>query len=299
MLAPSASGHAVRAYAPGSPRHGRPSPSSRPKPRLDEHLVEPEVTRDEIVRGERMVAQPSAPEHGDRHFGIDYVLGAHVKAEYVGSTDLLTRFGPKSDFATDTCIRRRGIDPKTEDRYLEEVAFEVANTQSESALKTRAEDITKRGVRRFFAIFVNKGEVAEWSRKKGCFVPLAADAQITDPTLAAPLHVRALLDAAEADNGVARALLSKNNPVLAAAQEMQREEGRKEGREKSREEGREEGLLAAKAAAVLAVLATRKLTPGPELRQAILTCKSARTLDRWLKRAVTAATVDEVVGRSR
>ncbi len=195
-------------------------------PGLDEHLVKPEVTRDEIVRGERMVAMPSLPEHGDRHFGIDYVLGAHVKADYVGSTDLLTRFSVESNFATDTCIRRNGVNAETGERYLEEVAFEVVNTQSAKALRIRAEDLTARGVRRVFAIVVKKGEVAEWSSEKGRFVALAKDAEIVDPTLATPLPVRALLDAAEADNGVARALLSKNNPVLAAAQKKQREEGR-------------------------------------------------------------------------
>jgi len=279
MLAPSAYGHAVRAYAPGAERVSMPG--------LDDHLVKPEVTRDEIVRGERMVAMPSLPEHGDRHFGIDYVLGAHVKSEYVGSTDLITRFSPGSDFATDTCIRRGGTDPSTGGRYLEEVAFEVVNTQSASELRVRAEDVTARGVRRFFGIFVKKGLVAEWSSKKGTFVPIAPDGEIADPTLATPVSVRALLDAAEADNGVARALLSKNNPVLVAA------------REKEREEGREEGLLQGKASSLLAVLAAREMAPSPEVRQAIAACKSARTLDRWLKKALTARSADEVVQPTR
>jgi len=45
-----------------------------------------------------------------------------------GSTDLLTRAGPGSDFATGTCIRRSGIDPRTGSRYLEEVAFESSTS---------------------------------------------------------------------------------------------------------------------------------------------------------------------------
>jgi len=40
------------------------------------------------------------------------------------STELLTRAGPRSDFATDTCVCRSGIDPRTGSRYLEELAFE-------------------------------------------------------------------------------------------------------------------------------------------------------------------------------
>jgi len=90
-----------------------------------------------------VVAMPSLPEHGDRHFRIDYVLGAHVKAEYVGSTDLITRFSSASDFATDTCIRRSGEDPKTGERYLEELAFEVVHTQPLKDIRARAEDLTK------------------------------------------------------------------------------------------------------------------------------------------------------------
>ena len=283
LRAPSHSGHAAQAYAPGA---GRVS-----TPRLDDHLVRPEVTRDEVVRGERMVAMPSRPEHGDRHFRIDYVLGGHVSPGYTGSTDLLTRFGQKSDFATDTCIRRTGKDPATGDRYLEEVAFEVVHTQSMADLRARAEDLTARGVRRFFAILVKKGEVAEWSGKSGRFLTLDAAGEIADPTRATPVRVRALLDAAEADNGVARALLSKKNPVLEAVQEEKREEGR--------EEGREQGALDAMANAVLAVLEARKLSPSEDVRRTIAECKSTRTLDRWLRKAVTAKTAEEIVQRRR
>ena len=241
MLAPSADRGANQAYAPGAESGGRAAraPSSYG---LDQHLVKPEVTRDEVVRGERVVAMPSRPEHGDRHFGLDYVLGAHIKREYVGSTDLITRFGPKSDFATDTCIRKTGKNPKTGERYLEEVAFEVVHTQTARDIQVRAEDVTARGVRRFFAIFVKKGEVAEWSAKRGEMVALDPEGEIADRTLATPVRVRALLDAAEADNGVARALLAKNNPVLRVEQERARGEGLLEGVAKGLQEGVAKGL---------------------------------------------------------
>lgn len=275
VLAPSSSGHAHHARAPGA--------GSRPMPRLDEHLVRPEVTRDEIVRGERVVAMPSLPEHGDTHFGLDYVLGAHVARGYVGSNDLLTRFSHESDFATDTCIRRKGKDPATGDRYLEEVAFEIVNTQSAASIRARAEDVTARGVRRFFAIFVKKGEVAEWSVEEHRFVPVDPSAEIRDPTLAVPLTVQALLDAAEADNGVARALLAKKNPVLLA------------DRQKQIEKGVEKGILQGKIAALLAVLEARALPVSDEVRRTITACTSARTLDRWLKQAVTAASAAEAI----
>lgn len=255
-------------------------------PKLDEHLVKPEVTRDEMVRGERVVAMPARPEHGDRHFGLDYVLGAHIRSGYVGSSDLLTRFGEQSDFATDTCIRKAGKNPATGERYLEEVAFEVVHTQSAKSIRTRAEDISKRGVRRFFAVFVKRGEVAEWSANDKAFVTLDPDGTIDDPTLATPVPVRALLDAIEADNGVARALLAKNNPVLEAELGRLREEALAKEKESRFEE---------KAAAVLAVLHARGLPVTPELEEALRSCRDMRVLDEWLRNAATAASAAEVV----
>lgn len=204
-------------------------PASRELPPVDERLVESE-TREQLVRGRRVLAMPANPPHGDRHFKLDYVIGAHVREGYIGSTDLLTRASASSDFATDTCIRRAGIDPRTDTRYLEELAFEVVNEQSLRDVTEQAEDLTARGVRRIVAIFVKKGEVCEWSAKSGAWQKLNPEASFSDPTLARPLRVQELLDAAEADNAVARALLAKRNPVVLKAQEESRAEGKAEGK---------------------------------------------------------------------
>lgn len=229
--------------APGSAGAGGAAlrlPGSQDVPRIDERLVEPE-TREEIVRGRRVLAMPAHPPHGDRHFELDYVIRACLREGYIGSTDLLTRSSVSSDFATDTCVRRAGIDPRTGTRYLEELAFEIVNEQSLRDITERAEDLTARGVRRVIAIFVQKGEVSEWSVKDGTWRKLDPDAPFSDPTLLRPLRVRELLDAAEADNAVALALVTKGNPVLIKMQEESRAEGRKEGRK----EGEATGLRAA------------------------------------------------------
>ena len=52
-------------------------PSAREPPPIDARLVPPE-TREQLVRGRRVVAMPANPPHGDRHFKLDYVIGAHV-----------------------------------------------------------------------------------------------------------------------------------------------------------------------------------------------------------------------------
>ncbi|MBK8253128.1 MAG: hypothetical protein IPK82_10735 [Polyangiaceae bacterium] len=285
------SGHSVQAYAPGA---GSPRSSER-YPELDAHLVKPEVTRDEVVRGRRVVALPSAPEHGDPHFRLDYVIAAHLKQGYTGSTDMITRFSERSDFATDTSIRRSGIDPATGKRYLEEVAFEVVHTQSLKDMRERAEDLTARGVRRMFAIFVKRQVVAEWASADGKFLDLAADASITDETLSAPFPVRALLNAAESDNGVAMALLAKNNPVLAANIQAQREKALQEGREEGIDKGIEKGVVAGQQNALLTILKARNLPISSAAQQAIRACNNLQTLERWVQKALTVKSAEELV----
>lgn len=211
--------------------------SAEPRPYVDERLVEPE-TREEMVRGRRVHAAPAKPEHADRHSELDYVVRAHVAQGYRSSSDLLTRAHPHSDFATDACVRREGIDPRTGFRYLEELAFEVVNAQSLRDMTTRAEDLTHCGVRRIFAILVKKGEVFEWSPADARWRLVEHDEEIEDPTLVRPLPARALLDAAEADDAVAHALKAKNNPVIADT----RAEGFAQGHARGLAQGRIEML---------------------------------------------------------
>lgn len=223
LLAPPTSGSSSALRLPGESE-------STAWPRVDDHLVTPE-TREELVRGRKMVAVPANPPHGKQHFALDYVLGAHISDGYQGATELLTRVGPDSNFATDTCIFRKGIDPSTGARWLEELAFEIVAEQSMRDITERAEDLSARGVRRLIAIFVKKGEVCEWLPSKGQWRVLGLDSELTDPTLRRPLKVRALLDAAEADNAVVEALKAKGNPRLAELEAASRREGRRKGRE--------------------------------------------------------------------
>lgn len=183
-----------------------------PWPPVDDHLVEPEVTRDEMIRGRKVVAAPVQAPHADQQARRAYVVQAHVRPGYVVAMELLTRMAPGSDFATDVCIRRAGTDPKTGRRYLEEVAFEVVSEQSHRDIREKAEDMEARGVRRVFGIFIETGEVKEW---RGGWQTLPPDSHIDDGTLSRPLPLVAILDPAAADMAVVQALLNKNNPALA------------------------------------------------------------------------------------
>lgn len=205
-----------------------------PHPRLDDHLV-PGETREEMLRGELIYAAPAKEPHADRHNELDYVVRAHIKSGYIASTDLLTRAGPGSDFATDTAVRKSGIDPESGTRYLEELAFEIVSTQSTRHITMRTEDLSNRGVRRLLAIFVARNEVCEWSTNEHRFVPLSLDSQLDDPTLARPIPIRALLDAALADDAVVDALDTKGNRRLREIKAHEHRVGL--------ESGREQGLL--------------------------------------------------------
>ncbi len=261
------------------PRSPRPAmrdprePARATAPAVDDHIVTPE-TREEILRGKRLYAAPSLPEHGDPHFRLDVALGTHTRAGYVGSTDLLTRAADDGDFATDSCVRREGIDPATGRRYLEELAFEVVNTQRLSEVTGKAEELTARGVRRIFAIFTRKGVVSEW--RDGDWDALGLDAHIDDACLATPLPVEALLRASALGAAAVRGLLARGEP------ELKRLLAEHEARGEARGEGH------ARREALRLILRARgvALTEADEARLAA--CDDAATLDGWMTRAATA-----------
>jgi len=249
-------------------------------PRLDDHLVVPEVTRDEIIKGRRVVAMPALAPHGDQNSELDFVLRGLVAPGYQVSTDLLTRVAKDSDFASDTSIRRKGEDPATGTRYLEEIVFEVVSTQSERDVRDKAEEMQGRGVRRIFAVFV-KGprRVCEWSPKSRRWQPLDGGTRIEDPCLVTPLAVSALLDAALADNAVVEALIAKKNPVLLNREAAAAAEGRAKG----------------KAESILKFLEARGIAVSQAQREEILRCNDLERQDRWSLRAAVAASADELI----
>src|SRR5262245_2387868 len=174
--------------APGAADHSLHLPGQRSSPPVDEHLVEPEVTRDEIIGGRRVIAMPAKEPHATLQFQLDYVLEPHIASGYIGAADLLTRVDVDSDFASDACVYRDEVDPQTGTRYLEELAFEVVSEQSEADVMEKASRMHRRGVRRIFAIFV-KGErrVGEWSAESRSWRFLEPSSHIEDPCLKVPL----------------------------------------------------------------------------------------------------------------
>ena len=258
--------------APGASGHSQRLPGGCPFPPLDEHLVEPEVTRDEIIGGRRVVAQPAREPHATRQFMLHFVLSPHIASGYTGAADLITRFDVDSDFATDACVYKSGIDPQTGTRHLEEIAFEVVSEQNEADVMEKAVRMHRRGVRRIFAIF-SEGDprVCEWAADTRSWRLLDLSSHIEDPCLKVPLKVAALLDAAAANQAVVEALAAQGDPTI-----------------RKRE-------AAAKAKTILLVLEARGLAVSPSQQEEILRCDDLDRLDHWARRAALASSAGEVL----
>jgi flagellar biosynthesis/type III secretory pathway protein FliH len=147
---------------------------------------------------------------------------------------------------------------------------------------------------------------------------------LRDRVLALPLPFDALVHMAKSDDAVARALLAKKNPVIDAAIREGRAEadaqgraageakgraegeakgraegeakGRAAGEAKGRAEGEAQGAVRGKADALLKLLRARALRVSSRDRARISSCVDGRRLDRWIRRAVTARTVRDVLG---
>ncbi len=258
--------------APGASGPSLRSPGQRSFPPVDEHLVQPEVTRDEIIGGRRVVAMPAKVPHATRQFKLDYVLEPHIAPGYVGAADLLTRVDVDSDFASDACVFKDEVDPQTGTRYLEEIAFEVVSEQNEQDVTEKALKMHRRGVRRIFAIFV-KGErrVCEWSADVRSWRLLDPSSYIEDPCLEVPLRVVALLDAAAANQAVVEALAAQGDPTIR----------------------RREAAVVAKT--IFSILDARGIAVSPSQREEIRSCDDLDRLDRWVRRAALASSVAGVL----
>ena len=223
------------------------------------------------------------------------LLEAYCAAGYNAASDMLTRTGLREDFAPDGSIYPIARDPTTGGRMLEELAFEVVVTESLAHAGRKAASLIRRGVRRVFAIDVERGRGLAWSSELDGWEILAADATIQDRVLVTPLAIRDLVSAGSADDAVARALLAKRNAVVRTAVE----EGRTEGRAQGRAEGRTEGRAQGRAEAIVAILVARGLSPRPDERDLILATDDDDVLTRWLAAVANCTSVAALIATSR
>jgi Uma2 family endonuclease len=249
-------------------------------PDVDDRLVEPE-TPYEILDGELVHVSPADEPHGTLHVQLAALVEAHTGLEFEVACDMLTRTSRIDDIAPDISVFPAARHPDTGRRQLEHLAFEIVSTQSMSYAGRKAAKLRARGVRRVFAIDVERSRVLEWSASLDRWSEITVPC-IEDPTLDVPLPVDVLVTAVKADDAVARALLAKHNPVLQANLSAHLAEGFAEGFA--------EGRLAGKRDDVIALLGARGVTLDGATRARILAERDPAQLERWIARAATCAT---------
>jgi hypothetical protein len=254
--------------------------------RVSDYVVETE-TDVELVNGELRIVAHAGPLHSRQLNQVSSVLRAYAARGHGVDIDLLTRQDAVNNFSSDLCIRRDGVDPATDDRYLEELVFEVRHTVDPDDLTYRARIMAACGVRRIFAIPVRgdaagseiiAGPVAEWEPAGERWRACGDGDVITDPCLLLPLPVRALLDPAEADAAVIRALLAKGNRVLLAYLDTRYRAG--------------EARVAREH--IHAIMQSRGVAMDAAAHARIAACSDLAVLERWLMRAPYAASASEL-----
>ncbi len=247
-----------------------PPDSTTELPAVDERLVAPE-TRYEIIDGRVVYVPPADQPHAESHAELAALVHAHRADEFSVAVDMLTRTSRIEDFAPDVSVYPTARDPRTGGRQLEQLAFEIASTESLGHAGTKAAKLIARGVRRVFAIDVERNRALEWSTAIDAWSILDRRDVIADSALAVPLPVAALLDAAIADHAVAAALRARRHPEFVA----ERAEGHVEG----------------SANALLVVLRSRGFEVTADERTRIVGERDPDRLDRWLGAAVACTSV--------
>jgi hypothetical protein len=250
----------------------------RERPAVDERLVAPE-SRYEVEDGKVVYVAPADEPHASRHSKVSAIVEACVADGYDVASDMLTRLTETDDAAPDVSVFPVARDPATGGRKTEELAFEIVSTERLGHAGQKAAKLIARGVRRVFAVDVERQRALEWSPALGTWAMLADAETITDAVLAAPLAVADLVGAARSDDPVARALLAKQNPVL------------QEALDRRAEQGKVEGKIEGKVEALLTILSARGLVPtAPEHAR----LREGADVDRWLARAMTCARVADL-----
>lgn len=277
-----------------TPANGKKS-TKKNWPPVDAHLLsaaEVEENRVQIIKGRRVIKM-SDPPHGEAQSGLSFLLHAHVKRGYVVASELTTRFSEGSDFASDVCVRKEGIDPETERRYLEELAFEVVNKQGIGIVRDKADEMAKRGVRRIIGVFVRRGYVAEWSPDLDNFVKVDLATMFVDELFVKPIPFSVLLDRAKAEDEVVQALAIKGNAEIAKIREDGEKKGLRAGRKEGRKEGHKEGQLDGRRDALLEQLEDR-FGSVPERHKTRLLAGNLDELRAWTKKILTSNSIDDV-----
>jgi len=253
-------------------------------PNIDDRLALPEAGY-EIIDGVVTFVAPADPPHAERHHTVSMLIGACARADFKVAIDMLTRTSRIDDIAPDVSVFPGAPHPVTGGRQLEQLAFEIVSTESMSLATKKAAKLAGRGVRRVFAIDLQRARVVEWSRELESWIVLDVRGAIDDPALAVPLSVGALVEAASTDDEVARALTAKHNPVIETMKAESHADGLSQGRREAQD------VLAR---TVVDVLITRRISFSGAHRERILGERELSRLAEWARLASVCTNVEEL-----
>ena len=143
------------------------------RPDVDERLVMPE-TRFEIIDGKVEPVPPSDEQHGTRPSRGSALLESYAAAGYSVASDMLTRTSTTGDMAPDASVFPSARDRRTGGRQLEELAFEVLSSERLGHAARKARALAERGVRKIFAIDVERKSALVWLAKTSSWQILPA-----------------------------------------------------------------------------------------------------------------------------
>ena len=249
---------------------------------MDERLAAPE-THTQVIDGVVVQTMGANPPHAVQHAEVARIFAGCIASGYLAAVDMLTRVDRDNDRAADVSVFPAALDPKTGGRQLEELAFEVCDSERVRDVSDKARRFVARGVRRVFYVRVDAHEVYEWQRANDAWERLRDDDAIADRCFVVPIPVGALVLRVLADDTVAAALLARGNAVITAAVE------------RARRGGRDEGRVLGVRESLLRLLVVRGVALSDAQRAKVDACDDVATLDRWFSRAVGAATADEVL----
>lgn len=258
--------------------------------RVSDYVVETE-TDFELFQGQLREVPHAGPLHSQQLGQVNFVLSAYVARGHGVDLFLLTRQEADNNFASDISIRKNGTDPDTDDRYLEELAFEIKSTLVPEELEQRARIMARCGVRRVFAVPVTghpagidrvAGSLAEWMPAEERWRTYRGDEVIADPCLFEPVPIRAPLDPDAVDDAVARVLVHKGHPLLGRLQQH--------AYLMSVEEGQAKGIQSC----IRVIMDSRGLAMDAATHARIDACGDLAILQRWVARAVRATSASEL-----
>ncbi|MCC6216079.1 MAG: Uma2 family endonuclease [Polyangiaceae bacterium] len=178
------------------------------------------------------------------------------------------------------------------------LAVEYADTgQDEADLALKASQLLAAGTRYLWVVRLTGPRRVEVHEPGKPVRVVPADGVLTAPgVLDNAVPVAALYDAeASLEAALVNLLQRKGYASVEAVRAEGRTEGKTEGKIEGRVEGRVEGKIEGRAESVLAVLDARGLSVDEQQRARVLACTDVSRLDRWLRAAVTAAGVDELL----